>query len=389
MRILLAWLLLSCPLWAHGPVPNTFRYGAETARQDSRGWQQVADKPAEPFCLVQTMDGGRGSGVLVDVNGGKGLVITNHHVVRGTQLRSVTFRNGQTVSGKWAGVDKTGADLAALIVEQPNAYAVKVGRYTGQGNHGIAGFGRPQDPFRQAIGRPMGVVTTGYPGKQFQSVQFNCFIRPGDSGAAVLNSRGEYVGNAWGCEAPARHGPTLAVVGQPVMRYLASLCQCYGPNCQPVWQPSQSFRRQIVIQQPAGPESPPLTIPPSVVQPEPQPERPVVIPDIDPDLDRIREEMAKLREELLAGMQPGPQGPPGEQGPPGLDADPTVLIQFNSRLSALEAELADKDTLASQLASRLPVSLQQVDKDGRPIGPLQKRNLTEPLNIGAYLVERE
>jgi len=144
--------------------------------------------------LPERFTQGAGSGVII--NAGKGYVLTNHHVVDGADKITVILKDGREADGELIGSDGP-TDIALLKIDLPNltdvtlanSDTVKVGDYV------------------IAIGNPFGIgqtVTTGIVsaldrntsrGDTYQNyIQTDAAINQGNSGGALLNSKGELIG---------------------------------------------------------------------------------------------------------------------------------------------------------------------------------------------------
>ncbi len=139
---------------------------------------------------------GSGSGIVIDP---KGLILTNHHVVSGSQRVSVRFSSGDVREAKVVSTDLSN-DLALLKVDLPaniptarlgDSDSVKVGQLA------------------IAIGNPFGLeqtVTQGIisaVGREWQSgmgqpkrklLQTDAPVNPGNSGGPLVNAAGEVIG---------------------------------------------------------------------------------------------------------------------------------------------------------------------------------------------------
>ncbi|EAZ92960.1 HhoA/HhoB/HtrA family serine endopeptidase [Crocosphaera chwakensis] len=139
---------------------------------------------------------GTGSGFILS-NDGK--ILTNAHVVAGTQEVTVTLKDGRTFTGTVLGTDPV-TDVAVIDIEADNLPTVKAG------NSDNLNVGE----WAIAIGNPLGLdntVTTGIisaTGRQSSQVgvgdkrvdfiQTDAAINPGNSGGPLLNARGEVIG---------------------------------------------------------------------------------------------------------------------------------------------------------------------------------------------------
>jgi serine protease Do len=135
-----------------------------------------------------------GSGVVVTTDG---YILTNNHVVDGAQNVNVDFTDGRTLPGKIIGTDAA-SDLALLKVDGSsfhtvalgNSDAVKVGDV-------VLAVGNPLNVGQtvtmgiiSAKGRSTGVGDGGY--EDF--LQTDAPINHGNSGGALVNTKGELVG---------------------------------------------------------------------------------------------------------------------------------------------------------------------------------------------------
>lgn len=144
---------------------------------------------------------GEGSGVIYKKSGGSAYIVTNNHVVSGSNALKVIMSNGKEVSAKIVGTDST-TDLAVLRISAAN---VKTVASFGNSNDIAAG----QDVL--AIGSPMGseyanTVTKGIiyaknrtirakSGAAATSViQTDAAINSGNSGGPLINMAGQVIG---------------------------------------------------------------------------------------------------------------------------------------------------------------------------------------------------
>jgi Do/DeqQ family serine protease len=135
-----------------------------------------------------------GSGVIVDA--ARGLVLTNHHVVKDAVEVVVTLKDRRSVKAKLVGTDP-GTDIALLRIPAERLAALKLG------DSDVLNVG----DFVVAIGNPFGIgqtVTSGIVSALGRSglgiegyedfIQTDASINPGNSGGALVNLRGELVG---------------------------------------------------------------------------------------------------------------------------------------------------------------------------------------------------
>lgn len=167
---------------------------------------ELSREVARSVVLVRGSRGSAGSGVLWDR---PGLVITNHHVVQGSSAEVVTSdgrrRIGRVVRRA------PGLDLAALQLEDAPEPRASIG---------------DSDAMRVgdlvlAVGNPMGErnapsmgIVAGAPD---DVLRLSITLRPGNSGGALVNARGEVVGIP---HLVAGTGLAMAVATRTVARFL-------------------------------------------------------------------------------------------------------------------------------------------------------------------------
>jgi serine protease Do/serine protease DegQ len=135
-----------------------------------------------------------GSGVIVDA--ARGLVITNHHVIRDAQEIVVILKDRRMYKAQLVGSDP-GTDIALLRIPAESLTAIRVG------DSDAVNVG----DFAVAIGNPFGIgqtVTSGIISALGRSgigadgyeefIQTDASINPGNSGGALVNLRGELIG---------------------------------------------------------------------------------------------------------------------------------------------------------------------------------------------------
>ncbi len=153
-------------------------------------FRRFFDVPDTP----QRQERAAGSGVIV--NARSGLVLTNHHVIRGAQEIIVTLKDRRQFKAQLVGADP-GTDIAVLRIEAPNLNALRLG------DSDVLNVG----DFVLAIGNPFGLgqtVTSGIVSALGRTglnvdgyedfIQTDAAINPGNSGGALVNLRGELVG---------------------------------------------------------------------------------------------------------------------------------------------------------------------------------------------------
>jgi len=133
-----------------------------------------------------------GSGVIISADG---YIVTNNHVVDGADELTVTLNDNQEHSARIIGTDKT-SDLALIKIDGKNLPAITIA------NSNDIKVGE----WVLAVGNPLGLnntVTAGIVSAKARSlgangvesfIQTDAAINAGNSGGALVNTRGELVG---------------------------------------------------------------------------------------------------------------------------------------------------------------------------------------------------
>ena len=136
---------------------------------------------------------GQGSGVIID---SRGYILTNYHVVAGSQSIVVHLRDGRSLAGKVVGSDSR-YDLALVHVNSSDLRAAPLGNSNDlkPGQWAIA-IG---SPFGLENTVTVGVISaTGRKGvgeaRYGDFIQTDASINPGNSGGPLININGEVVG---------------------------------------------------------------------------------------------------------------------------------------------------------------------------------------------------
>ena len=143
-----------------------------------------------------------GSGIIISQNDSELLVVTNNHVVEGSDTLTVTFNDGNSVEAQIKGTDSA-RDLAVVAVpldkiSDDTMNAIKVATL---GDSDSLKVGEPAIAIGNALGDGQSVTTgivsaTGrtIDGFDGEYIQTDAAINPGNSGGALLNANGEVIG---------------------------------------------------------------------------------------------------------------------------------------------------------------------------------------------------
>lgn len=136
---------------------------------------------------------GTGSGVIISPDG---YIVTNYHVIKGSQDLSVTLNDNKTFKAEIVGTDEK-TDIALLKIESDTTLP-----YTTFGDSDQAKIGE----WVLAVGNPFNLTSTvtagiisaksrDLSGKSNQSfIQTDAAVNPGNSGGALVNTNGELIG---------------------------------------------------------------------------------------------------------------------------------------------------------------------------------------------------
>ncbi len=141
-----------------------------------------------------------GSGVVYMKSNGKGYIVTNNHVISGSDAVQVQLANGKTVSAKVVGKDST-TDLAVLSIDAK--YVTQTAEFGDskslQAGQTVIAVGSPlgseyaSTVTQGIVSAPARTIETSS-GNQQTVIQTDAAINPGNSGGAVVNSAGQVIG---------------------------------------------------------------------------------------------------------------------------------------------------------------------------------------------------
>jgi serine protease Do len=196
---------------SYADIVNVVAPAVVTVRVESRARVSPTDLPQDEFFrrffgdrfgeqpgngrrMPEPARRGLGSGVVVSSDG---YILTNHHVIDGAETIQVDFTDGRTVDAKLIGSDAA-SDLAVLKVEGSNLRPLKLGNSDAvQVGDVVLAVGNPL-----GIGQTvtMGIVSakgraTGVGNGTYEDfLQIDAPINQGNSGGALVNTKGELIG---------------------------------------------------------------------------------------------------------------------------------------------------------------------------------------------------
>ncbi|MDR1965491.1 MAG: Do family serine endopeptidase [Synergistaceae bacterium] len=138
---------------------------------------------------------GKGSGFIVD--GSEGYILTNNHVVEGSDKITATLMDGRTLDATLIGRDPT-FDLAVIQIKADNLPSLTLGDSdAAEVGEWVVAIGNPHG-FENSV--TAGIISAKNRTLQAADVNFQGFmqtdaaINPGNSGGPLINLRGEVVG---------------------------------------------------------------------------------------------------------------------------------------------------------------------------------------------------
>ena len=165
--------------------------------------EEVQDFWGQTYAQNETASG---SGIIIGENDTELLIVTNNHVVDGSDELYVQFIDGSSVEAQVKGTDSA-VDLAVIAVklsdvEEDTKDAICVAKMGDSDNLQI---GEPAIAIGNALGYGQSVTTgvisalnrsleVSETGTSNALIQTDAAINPGNSGGALLNIRGEVVG---------------------------------------------------------------------------------------------------------------------------------------------------------------------------------------------------
>ena len=136
---------------------------------------------------------GLGSGVVYDASG---LILTNAHVVAGTDAVAVRFADGTSVEGTVLGADPE-SDVAVVSVSRSGLVAASIATDAPQVGQMAVALGSPfglQQTVTAGIVSAVDRPVDGESGITVAMIQTDAPINPGNSGGALANRKGELIG---------------------------------------------------------------------------------------------------------------------------------------------------------------------------------------------------
>ncbi|MEM9187011.1 MAG: serine protease [Planctomycetota bacterium] len=179
----------------------------------------IAANPHASTCrvIVTTPTGvGLGSGSLVSVRGGRGYVVTCHHLFGAeAETAVVAFPSGGRYQARRFASDPA-HDVTLLEIANPQRRPIAVADRAPSGQLTAGGFGG-DGAYRAVRGSIAGYALPA--GASAPSLRIRGSVRSGDSGGPVTNAKGELVGVVWG----VRDGLSYAAFGDPIRRLLEKI----------------------------------------------------------------------------------------------------------------------------------------------------------------------
>lgn len=176
---------------------------------------------------------GSGSGVVISPDG---YIVTNNHVVSGTDIVTVTFNDRNSVQAKVVGSDPS-TDLAVLKIDEKDLSFIEFGNsddvHLGQWVLAV-GYPLTLDAtvtagIVSAKGRSIGINATRSRGAIESFIQTDAVVNPGNSGGPLVNDRGQVIGINSAIASPTGSyaGYSYAIPANIVRKVAADIIQ-YG-----------------------------------------------------------------------------------------------------------------------------------------------------------------
>lgn len=163
--------------------------------RDGDGEPDLPNMDSDDFSQI-----GTGSGVIMDVDGSYGYILTNNHVAGGADEMTITLSDGREITkAKVVGADPK-SDLAVVRVEADRLIPAKWGDSdTLEKGDIVMAFGSPfgyVGSMTHGIVSALGRTNVGILGQNGYEnfVQVDAPINPGNSGGPLVNIKGEVIG---------------------------------------------------------------------------------------------------------------------------------------------------------------------------------------------------
>ncbi len=178
--------------------------GSATAKTgEAADWKTVASEVSGSVVSIQAaLSNGtaKGSGAIVSA---KGYIVTNNHVISGTQQIQVTLSNGQMYTAQVVGTDTT-TDLAVIKLDNPPS-DLKAVEFADSDKlavgEDVMAIGNPlgyddtaTTGIVSALNRPVTVTDDSGSDIVTNAVQIDAAINPGNSGGPTFNAAGQVIG---------------------------------------------------------------------------------------------------------------------------------------------------------------------------------------------------
>jgi S1-C subfamily serine protease len=178
--------LLSLAQFGHS---NSHQALAQAAEDAEDGVNVRVYQAASPAVVSIAAGNGTGSGSIITPDG---LILTNAHVVSGSETVKVTLADRRTFDADVIAFGEAGLDLAAVKIRgQNNLPTIRLAAA------GAAQVGQRAFAIGNPFGQFQGTFTTGIISRIDPDrglLQTDAAINPGNSGGPLLNSQGELVG---------------------------------------------------------------------------------------------------------------------------------------------------------------------------------------------------
>lgn len=171
--------------------PFEFFFGPNNGNSQRRQQRQNEES-------LKPQQTGLGSGVIISQDG---YIVTNNHVISGAEKVEVTLNDNRTFNARIVGADET-TDVALLKIEATGLHtitfgdsdALKIGEWVlAVGNP----FGFTSTVTAGIVSAKARSISQGQQGKSIgieSFIQTDAAVNPGNSGGALVNTRGELVG---------------------------------------------------------------------------------------------------------------------------------------------------------------------------------------------------
>jgi hypothetical protein len=310
-----------------------------------------------------------GSGTLVAKDeDGRGLIVTNRHVISDGGRIEVHWPTGEQTAGTVEAIGGGNDDLAAVFTDVPDGIEplpVRDDEPAADETLWMAGYGGSSERFAYGPGSYRAV-------DDVNAEIHGTYARHGDSGGPIVDADGQVAGVLWGSTGFSGGNETVLIrlprlriflerVGRLCKFAVGPCASCGGGGSMSSHMSRPSAPHVLDGDDDFASDEPGLPYEDDEPQPAPKPKSDHVA-ELEKQLDTLGKRLAELEKLKATPGPPGPAGPAGPPGPAGEGAqlDIARLEKIEQRIVQHESAIADAIDLASRRAEIAPEEIERI-----------------------------